>query len=121
MNNSNNKILLWLSFFYLVSFSMAIPVMYESAIELHAVFHILEAITAIVLVFIFTYLFLQIFKGIDDLFLLIPIIVATILDVILIIMRWNETINTFVLIFISLSIILFIIGYIFKKVKKNNA
>ena len=109
--DSDNKLLLWLSFIYLVCFSMAIPVMYRTFIELHILFHIIEGIASFVLVGFFTFLLILIFKGKNNLFLLIPIIVAVVLDTPLIILRWNEEINYFVLIFISLSLITFVIGY----------
>lgn len=118
--NSKNKPLLWLSFIYLVCLSMAIPVMYPSFIEIHVLFHITEAITSLLMVAIFTYLLILLFKDKDNLFILWPIIVSVVLDAILIIMRWNEEINWFVLIFISLSLIMFIIGYIVSMKKKKN-
>ncbi len=116
---SNNKPLLWISFVYLVCFSMAIPVMYHSLIELHVLFHILEAITSITLVITFTYLFIFIFKGESDLFKLWPIITAVVLDAILIALRWPEEINFFVLIFISLAALTFLLGHILKLAKKK--
>jgi len=112
--NSDNKLLLWLSFTYLVAFSMAIPVMYQSFIELSVLFHVIEAIAAFALVALFTFLLLKIFNEENDLFMILPIAVAVLLDVPLIILRWNEEINMFVLIFISLSVLLFIVGFIIK-------
>lgn len=94
---------------------MAIPVMYESEIEHAFVFHMLEAIGSIILVFAFTYHMKSIFSGKINLFNILPILIAIVIDAIIIIMRWNESINYFVLIFISLSIVLFVIGYIVKK------
>lgn len=116
----HNKPLLWLSFVYLVCFSMAIPVMYRSMIDQHILFHIIEAISSVGLVVVFTFLLLQIFKGNNNLFYIFPIIIAVVLDTSLIILRWNEEINWFVLIFISLSLIMFIIGYIISKVRKEH-
>ena len=114
-----NKISLWLSFVYLVCFSMAIPVMYHSNIKLHILFHILEGITSFLLVVSFTYLFLILFNNRDNLFILIFIIIASILDALLIILRWNEEINWFVLIFISVSLVLFIIGFIYNLIRNK--
>lgn len=116
---TKNIALKWLSFAYLVAFSMAIPVMYHSNIDLHVLFHIIEAVASFALVILFTNLLLMLFSDKDDLFMLIPISAAVLLDISLIILRWNEEINWFVLIFISLSFILFVIGYIFKKLIKN--
>ena len=114
--NSDNKISLWLSFIYLVCLSMAIPVMYRSYIELHTVFHIVEAFASFILVAIFTYLLVLLFDNEENnLFIPWPIEAAIVLDVPIIMMRWNEEINYFVLIFLSVSVILFIIGYIYNK------
>ena len=116
---STNKLLLWLSFTYLVCFSMAIPVMYHSNIELATAFHVIEAISSFALVVIFTYLLVYLFKDNEDLFIIWPIVVALFLDTTIIILRWQEEINYFVLIFISLSVILFIVGYIISYKKKS--
>lgn len=114
---SRNKPLLWLSFVYLVSFSMAIPVMYETHLEIHTLFHIFEAGASIALVAVFTYLTVLLFDGKDDLFPVWPILCLVVLDTPLIIMRWNEEINSFVLIFEILSAVLFLAGLIYKKVR----
>ena len=112
---SKNKPLLWISFVYLVCFSMAIPVMYYSLIKLHLLFHIIEAIGSFLLVGAFTYLFILLFLKKDDLLIIIPLILMLIIDIPLIVLRWNEEINMFVLIFASLSLIVFLIGLFFKK------
>ncbi len=118
-HKTENKVLLWLSFAYLVAFSMAIPVMYHSLIDAHVFFHILEAVGSIALVGAFTYLLLRLFNDNGDLFPLWPIILAIIVDVPLIILRWNEEINFFVLIFIALSTALYIVGFAYKKKKRH--
>ena len=118
-SENENKVLLWLSFAYLVAFSMAIPVMYHSAIEAHVFFHILEAVGSIALVAAFTYLLLRIFNDSSDLFPLWPIILAIVIDVPLIVLRWNEEINFFVLIFIALSTALYIVGFAYKTKKRS--
>jgi hypothetical protein len=118
-SKNENKTLLWLSFAYLVAFSMAIPVMYQSAIEAHVFFHILEAIGSIALVAAFTYLLLRLFNDNGDLFPLWPIILAIVIDVPLIVLRWNEEINFFVLIFIALSTALYIVGFAYKMKKRS--
>lgn len=116
---SENKPLLWLSFVYLVAFSMAIPVMYHSNIEHYKLFHAIEGISVFALVGLFTYLLVKIFDGKNDLFMIVPIAVAIILDVPLIILRWNEEVNVFVLIFISLSTLLYVAGIIVKLIQKR--
>ena len=117
-HKTENKVLLWLSFAYLVAFSMAIPVMYHSAIEAHIFFHILEAVGSIALVGAFTYLLLRLFNDNGDLFPLWPIILAIVIDVPLIVLRWKEDINFFVLIFIVLSTALYIVGFAYKMRKR---
>ena len=119
LSKCENKTLLWLSFAYLVAFSMAIPVMYHSAIEAHVFFHILEAVGSIALVASFTYLLIHIFNDNGDLFPVWPIILAIVIDVPLIVLRWNEEINFFVLIFIALSTALYIVGFSYKMKKHH--
>lgn len=116
---SENKPLLWLSFVYLVAFSMAIPVMYHSNIEHYKLFHVIEGISVFALVGLFTYLLVKIFDGKNDLFVVVPIVVAILLDVPLIIIRWNEEVNVFVLIFISLSTLLYVVGITVKLIQKR--
>ena len=119
--SSQNKVVLWLSFAFLVALSMAIPVMYRSLIEFHVLFHALEAVAAVLLVGVFTCLLLKIFLGKDDLFRPWAMLMLILLDVPLIVMRWNEEINWFVLIFLSLSLVLFLVGYIYKKATSKKA
>ena len=115
---SDNKVSLWLSFVYLVSFSMAIPVMYHSFIELHIFFHIVEAIAFISLVVFFTYMMILLFNKENNLFrLYVPLLFVIVLDTTLIILRWNEEINYFVLIFEILSVVVFIIGFVYNLVR----
>ena len=118
-SKNENKVLLWLSFAYLVAFSMAIPVMYHSVIEAHLFFHILEAVGSFALVAAFAYLLLRIFNDNGDLFPVWPIIFAIVIDVPLIVLRWNEEINFFVLIFIALSTALYIAGFVYKMKKRS--
>lgn len=119
ISKGGNKTLHWLSFIYLVSFSMAIPVMYHSNIELATLFHIAEAISSVLLVGIFTCFLLMLFAGKDDLFIITPVLSMIVFDSALIVLRWKEEINYFVLIFASLSLVIFIIGFIYKKIKRN--
>ena len=118
-HENKNKPLLWLSFAYLVAFSMAIPVMYQSMIEAHVFFHILEAVGSIALVGAFTYLLLRLFNDNGDLFPLWTIVLAIVVDVPLIVLRWNEEINFFVLIFIALSTALYSVGFVCKRKKRS--
>lgn len=114
-SSGGNKPLLWLSFAYLVAYSMAVPVMYPSQIEAHVFFHILEAVGSVALVGAFTNLLLRLFNDSEDLFSLWPIVLAIVIDVPLIALRWSEEINFFVLIFLVLSAALFLTGFLYKK------
>ena len=103
----------WYSLIFLTAFSMAIPVMYHSNIEQATLFHIIEAIASIVLVFFFTCMLRQMFIGLgNNLLYWIPIIVAILFDSVIIVMRWKESVNSFVLIFIIASTIIFAVGKI---------
>lgn len=117
--SSGNPALLWLSLIYLTAFSMAIPVMYESQIHLSTLFHVIEAVTAILLVFVFTYFMRIVFVGdATNLFFWLPILVTAVLDGVLIAMRWNEKVNAFVLIFLIVTCVLFCVGKTLSLVKK---
>lgn len=111
--NGGSTFKLWYSLAFLVVYSMAIPVMYKSSIEHAGFFHVLEAVTAFVLVCLFTYMMIRVMKGeAVDLLLWLPFLVMLIPDAVLIAMRWKESINTFVLIFSSLSTAMFLVGKI---------
>lgn len=103
----------WYSLVYLTAFSMAIPVMYHSDIKSAAVFHLIEAVAALVLVVCFTVSLRALFLGNgEDLLFLMPILIAVVCDAVLIAMRWKESVNSFLLIFVILSAVLFAVGKI---------
>ncbi|MCR5584297.1 MAG: hypothetical protein K6F63_02530 [Lachnospiraceae bacterium] len=104
---------LWYSLAFLVVFSMAIPVMYEATIKQAALFHVIEALTAFVLVIMFTFMMMKVMNGQGvDLLMWLPFLLMLVPDAVIIMMRWKESVNTFVLIFSSLSSVLFIAGKI---------
>ena len=104
---------LWYSLSYLIVYSMAIPVMYHSNIKKAILFHVLEAITAFILVVLFTFMMMAVMNGqAENLLLWFPFLLMLIPDTILIAMRWKESKNIFVLIFASLSAVMFIVGKI---------
>ena len=108
---SDKPILLWLSVTFLTAFSMAIPVMYRSNIENAGLFHVLEAITALVLVAMFTGMLYKVFcKDATNLFYFVPMLTVLVLDTVLIVMRRQEEINWFVLISLIATCVLFLIG-----------
>lgn len=110
---SESALLLWLSLIYLICLSMAIPVMYKSQIQLHVLFHVIEAVVSILLVCVFAYLSYLVFIGeATNLFMILPIAIAVIGDVIILAMRWKEQVNSFVLIFLIASVVLWGVGKI---------
>ena len=105
----------WYSLGYLTAFSMAIPVMYRLDHAFAVFFECVEALTALVLVIVFTYLLLRVFDGsAQDLLLFPPLIIMVVLDALVMI----PAINTFALIFAILSLVLFIAGKILFFVRK---
>lgn len=116
---ASSSLVLWLSIVYLITFSMAIPVMYHSDIANAGLFHVIEAIVALILVGVFTYLMYLVFIGkAVNLFMIFPIVIAIIGDAVILAMRWKEKVNGFVLIFLVVSVILWIVGKIAAVVKK---
>ncbi|MDD6800737.1 MAG: hypothetical protein PUE85_10035 [Firmicutes bacterium] len=110
-SEADSKLLLWFSLIYLTAFSMAIPVMYRSGITRAPLFHALEAVTALLLVGAFTWMLYLVFTGCAvNLFYLVPMLTAAVLDAILLAMRWNEQVNSFVLIFVIVAGVLFAVG-----------
>ncbi len=112
----------WYSLIYLVAFSMAIPVMYHSSITHAALFHVLEAVSAVVLVVMFTFLMTHVMTGQgSNLLHWVPFLAMVVLDTVLIVMRWQGSPNWFVLIFASLSTVLFVVGKILFSVLSRKA
>ncbi|MBQ7669691.1 MAG: hypothetical protein IJS45_03100 [Clostridia bacterium] len=110
---SEHRFKLWYTLIYLVAFSMAIPVMYRSSIELATLFHVVEGISALALVALFTRMMRAVFKERpDDLIGYLPFVAMVVFDAAVLFMRWSEEINTFVLIFASAAASVFIVGKI---------
>ena len=108
---SGKPVLLWLSVAFLTAFSMAIPVMYRSNIAYAGLFHVLEAITALVLVAMFTGMLYKVFcKDATNLFYFVPMLTVLVLDTVLIVMRSREEINWFVLVSLIATCVMFLIG-----------
>lgn len=116
---SGNSILLWMSLVYLIFFSMAIPVVYKSGMENAAVFHVIEAIVSLVLVACFAYMTYLILAGnAVNLFMILPIIIALVGDAVVLALRWKEEVNSFVLIFIIASAVMWLIGTMVRLIQK---
>lgn len=119
-SNENNRFSVWYSLAYLTAFSMAIPVVYHSEIANAALFHIIESIVMLLLVLSFTLMLQRLFLGKgENLLLWVPFVVMVIGDAVVLWMRWNEEINSFVLIFAALSAVLFIVGKLLFNAKKK--
>ena len=110
----------WLSFAYIVTFSMAIPVVYHSAIELSWLFIPLECVVSAGLVILFTSMLKNFYEGDGEYsFSLLALLIMVIGDAAVIILRWNEEINFFVLIFASIAAVLWVIGRVLKFKKQS--
>ena len=103
----------WYSLVFVTAVSMAIPVMYRSKIKHATLFHVIEAATALALVFCFTMMLRALFLGKgEDLLWWVPMLTAFVCDSAILLMRRKEEINTFVLIFLIASCVLFCAGRI---------
>lgn len=101
----------WLSFAYIVAFSMAIPVVYHSGIALSWLFIPLECVVSVGMVVLFTIMLKHFYESDGEYgFSFVPFSVMVIGDAAVIYLRWNEEINFFVLIFASLAAALWIAG-----------
>lgn len=95
---------------YVIAFSMAIPVVYASQCRHKTAFHITECIVSFVLVVIFSIMFFALFYGnykalLNPLFL----IIALIGDILVLALRWDETINWFVLVSLGIATLAWIV------------
>ena len=103
----------WLSFGYIVAFSMSIPVVYHTSIELSALFIPLEILVSAGMVVLFTLMLRRFYSGDGEYaFPAAPFAAAAAGDVAVLMLRWSEEINMFVLIFICAASLLFIAGKI---------
>ncbi|MCH5204869.1 MAG: hypothetical protein J1F03_08965 [Oscillospiraceae bacterium] len=110
----------WLSFAYIVAFSMSIPVVYHSYIELSWLFIPLECVVSAGMVILFTIMLKHFYEGDGEYsFSIVPFLVMTIGDAAVIYLRWDEEINFFVLIFASLAAVLWIVGKLLRAAKKQ--
>ncbi|MDY3845561.1 MAG: hypothetical protein SOZ62_01460 [Eubacteriales bacterium] len=108
---SENRFMLWYSLIFLTVFSMAIPVMYRSEITNATLFHVIEAVVSLALVVCFTWMLRDLFLGQgNNLLRYIPMLIAVIGDAVILAMRWKESVNSFVLIFLIVSVAVFAVG-----------
>ena len=110
----------WLSFAYIMAFSMSIPVVYHTNIELKYLFIPIECVVSAGMVVLFTIMLKRFFtQNSESDFSPIPYITAVIGAFAVIILRWDEEINWFVLIAISATSILWFLSNILSMIKKK--
>ncbi len=101
----------WLSFGYILAYSMAIPVVYHTAGELKMVFYPVEIITSAAMVVMFTIMLRRFYaESAECRFAVCPVAFAVVMDAAVLALRWSEEINVFVLIFICVTVPLWIAG-----------
>lgn len=120
VKTSGGGLVKWLSFGYIVAFSMSIPVVYQTKIELAWLFVPLEIVVSAGMVVLFTVMLRGFYKGSGEYgFPVLPIIAAVVGDAAVLALRWEEEINSFVLIFICVTAVLFCAGKIASSRKKG--
>ena len=114
---SEEKAMLWYSLLYAILFSMAIPVVYRSQMENGCLFHVVEALVSFVLVVFFGMMLKSILTGKgENLLGILPFFIMALGDIMVLALRWKEKVNSFVLVFASLTVIVFVLGrIIFRK------
>ena len=116
--NTDHK---WLSFAYIVAYSMSIPVVYHTKIDLAYLFVPIECVVSAGMVAMFTIMLTRFYDGNgEDSFSLLPFMIALIGDFAVLFLRWEEEINVFVLIFLCVMTVLWFAGnMMFIKRKKK--
>ena len=110
----------WLSFAYITAFSMSIPVVYHTNIELKYLFIPIECVVSAGMVVLFTIMLKRFFtQNSESDFSPVPYITAVVGAFAVIILRWNEEINWFVLIFICVTSVLWFLSNILSMIKKK--
>ena len=98
---------------YIVAFSMSIPVVYPSKIEKKNLFHVIESIVSFLLVVVFAVLLYGLLAGTYEwLFNPVFLILAVAGDIPVLLLRRKEEMNWFVLVALSITIVLWIVGAI---------
>ena len=110
----------WLSFAYITAFSMSIPVVYHTNIELKYLFIPIECVVSAGMVVLFTIMLKRFFtQNSESDFSPVPYITAVVGAFAVIILRWSEEINWFVLIFICVTSVLWFLSNILSMIKKK--
>lgn len=101
----------WLSFAYTVAYSMSIPVVYHTNIELAFLFIPIEIVVSAGMVILFTIMLKHFYDGNGESeFSLLPFLTALFGDFLVLALRWHEEVNVFVLIFICVTAVLWFAG-----------
>ncbi len=110
----------WLSFSYIVAYSMAIPVVYHTQIELANLFIPIECVVSAGMVAMFTIMLVRFYNGNgESSFSLPPFLIALLGDLAVLLLRWKEEINVFVLIFLCVMTALWCVGNVMRIKRKN--
>lgn len=116
MKEKGEKLIPILTFIYLVSFSMAIPVCYQTLKlpqQQAIAFYIVEIITSLLLVAAFTCMELLLFKDKEDKILHpIFVILMIVLDAATLALKWKEEINYFVLVAAGIAVVIWVASFI---------
>lgn len=103
----------WLSFAYITAFSMSIPVVYHTEMDIAFLFIPIEIVVSAGMVVLFTIMLRRFYLGNGESeFSLLPFLAAIIGDFLVLAMRWHEEVNVFVLIFICITSVLWFAGNI---------
>lgn len=101
----------WLSFAYVTAFSMSIPVVYHTNMDIAYLFIPIEIAVSAGMVILFTAMLKRFYEGnAENNFSLLPFLAALFGDFFVLILRWHEEINIFVLIFICVTSVLWFAG-----------
>lgn len=120
VKKSRNAEKKWLSFAYIVAYSMAIPVVYHTSIELDYLFVPIECVVSAGMVAMFTIMLVRFYSGNGESnFSLLPFMIALIGDFAVLYLRWDEEINVFVLIFLCVMTLLWFAGNVMCIKRKN--
>lgn len=109
-----NPIIICVSAAYVVAFSMAIPAVYDTALEYADGFYIAQGAATLITAAAFAYIFSKLFNG-EDVYCIPAIIAVVVFDCVVLAMKWQESENYFILAFMLISVILFAVGKILSK------
>ena len=101
----------WFSLAFVIVLAMSIPVVYSTTIRNAALFYVIEAVVMLALVTSFTLLLINVMTGNGaNLLWLIPTLIVLCGNTLVLALRWRESVNSFVLIFSILTVVLYAIG-----------